>query len=170
LDMVLEAEYRPWHFIGVATVVARLFGMLKPDAAYFGLKDFQQLMVIKRVTADLALPVEIVECPTLRERDGLAMSSRNAYLSPAERKKAPALWLALHDAAEALKNGASPKAAEAIGARSLAKVRGFKLQYLRAVDAGNLLPPTASTKRLVIAAAAKLGKTRLIDNLVLNRA
>ena len=170
LGSVLEAEFRPGHFDGVATVVARLFGLLKPDKAYFGLKDFQQLAVIKRMTADFALPVKIVECPTLRAKDGLALSSRNAYLSREERAKAPALWLALHAAADALAAGAAPAKAEAAGRASLVKAGGFKLQYLRVADAATLLPPTKKSVRLVIAAAAHLGKTRLIDNLVMTRA
>ena len=170
LGSVLEAEFRPGHFDGVATVVARLFGLVKPDKAYFGLKDFQQLAVIKRMTADLALPVQIVECPTLRAKDGLALSSRNAYLSPAERAKAPALWMALHAAADALAAGASPAKAEAQGRKRLARAGGFKLQYLRVAAAATLLPPTKKSRRRVVAAAAHLGKTRLIDNLVMTRA
>jgi pantoate--beta-alanine ligase len=170
LGSVLEAEFRPGHFDGVATVVARLFGLVKPDKAYFGLKDFQQLAVIKRMTSDLALPVRIVECPTLRAKDGLALSSRNAYLSPEQRRRAPALWLALHAAADALAAGLSPSKAEALGKKSLAQAGGFKLQYLRVADAATLSPPTKASKRLVIAAAAHLGKTRLIDNLVMTRA
>ena len=170
LGSVLEAEFRPGHFDGVATVVARLFGMTKPEKAYFGLKDFQQLQVIKRMSADLALPVTIVECPTMRERDGLALSSRNAYLSRAERAKAPALWQALHAAAGARAAGKGSAAAEAAGKRSLAAAGGFKLQYLRVADAATLLAPAKQSRRLVIAAAAYLGKTRLIDNLVMTRA
>lgn len=170
LGSALEAEFRPGHFDGVATVVARLFGLVRPQRAYFGLKDFQQLQVIKRMTADLALPVTIVECPTLREPDGLALSSRNAYLTPAERAKAPSLWHALHAAADALADGASFAAAEAAGRSSLARAGGFQLQYLRLADAESLLPPGPRSKRLVLAAAARLGRTRLIDNLVLTRA
>jgi pantoate--beta-alanine ligase len=164
ITQALEAKYRPGHFDGVATVVARLFGLVKPERAYFGLKDYQQYLVIQRMTADLALPVEIVGCPTLREADGLAMSSRNAYLSSEERAQAPQLYQALQGTAQALRRGLSPSRAEALGLELLKKAGVFKIQYFSVADAGNLKAVSRSTRRRVILAAAILGKTRLIDN------
>jgi pantoate--beta-alanine ligase len=164
LAEVMEAKFRPGHFEGVATVVARLFGLVRPERAYFGLKDYQQFLVISRMTADLALPVKVLGCPTLREPDGLAMSSRNAYLSPAERAKAPALQRALSAAKAALRRGLSPAAAEREGKALLRREGGFRLQYLSVADAENLEKSGPRSRRRVVAAAAVLGRTRLIDN------
>lgn len=159
-----EAEFRPGHFDGVATVVARLFGLVRPERAYFGLKDFQQFRVIQRMTEDLCLPVKLVACETLRESDGLAMSSRNRYLSPTQRSKAPALYVALQLTRLALISGKSPTVAERIGKAFLRKKGGFRLQYLAVADAATLENPRPGKARVILA-AAMLGTTHLIDNL-----
>lgn len=159
-----EAEFRPGHFDGVATVVARLFGLVRPERAYFGLKDFQQFRVIERMTKDFSLPVSLVGCETLREFDGLAMSSRNQFLSVAERAKAPALYHALQAVRLALKRGKSQGHAERLGKALLEKTKGFRLQYLAVADAASLGVPRPGKARVILA-AARLGTTRLIDNL-----
>ncbi|MBK5971006.1 MULTISPECIES: pantoate--beta-alanine ligase [Thiorhodovibrio] len=159
---------RPGFFDGVATVVTKLFNAVQPDIAIFGEKDFQQLVVIRRLVRDLNLPIEILSGPTVREVDGLALSSRNAYLSDAERVAAPALYRQLQQAAQALRDGCSPAAAEAEGERALNAV-GFNTDYFsvrRAHDLGAAQPCDAA---LVILVAAYLGSTRLIDNLLLQR-
>ena len=164
----LEDAFRPTHFAGVATVVAKLFTMVAPDAAIFGEKDFQQLAVIRRMARDLNLPVEILGAPTMREADGLAMSSRNVYLSPAERQAAPALNRAMRAAAAAIRSGTA--IATALDqARAAIAAAGFVIDYLEVRDAGSLAPvekPEASALRML--AAARLGKTRLIDNISLD--
>lgn len=161
---------RPGHFDGVTTIVTKLFTMCRPDRAYFGEKDYQQLTVVKRLAADLNLAVEIVACPTQREPDGLALSSRNAYLSPEERRAAPRLYAALQAAQQQFGRGVTDvteltRAAQA----QLATGSGpqFALEYLALVDAETLLPrPVAHAgDRLLI--AARLGTTRLIDNIAL---
>ena len=160
----LCGPHRPGHFTGVATVVAKLLLQATADAAFFGEKDFQQLQVIRRLARDLDILVEIVGVPTVREPDGLAMSSRNRYLTAAERATAPVLYCVLIDTANALAKGA--KASELI-ARGLAKLRdaGFDhVDYLSAVEAESLKPVEYATGPTRIAAAAWLGKTRLIDN------
>ena len=154
---------RPGHFRGVTTVVAKLFHIVKPHVAIFGEKDYQQLVVIKRMVADLNMPIEIVPMPTVREPDGLAMSSRNWYLTPEERKVAPALYRALKKAAEAVQAGATGREAEEIVKRELEKVPQFELQYVEAVHPETLEP--VDKPPMVIAAAAFLGKARLIDNI-----
>lgn len=152
-----EGEHRPGHFRGVATVVAKLFLQTRPDRAYFGEKDFQQLAILERMARDLDVPVKIARVPTVRERDGLAMSSRNAYLSEAERKAAPRLRAALLAGAKA------GRGAEAAVRRALSG-SGLRLQYASLVDADTLLAPTPRTRRRRLLAAAYLGRTRLIDN------
>jgi pantoate--beta-alanine ligase len=159
-----EAEIRPGHFDGVALVVARLFGLLRPDRAYFGLKDFQQFRVIERVAKDLSLPVGLVGCPTQRSSDGLALSSRNRYLGPLERAKAPALYQALKAARHVLKRGKSPALAEALGRKILGKISGFQIQYFSVADSATLEAPKPGKARVILA-AVRLGATRLIDNL-----
>lgn len=157
---------RPGHFRGVATVVAKLFGMVQPDLAVFGEKDLQQLLVIRRMAADLNLPVGILGVPTVREPDGLALSSRNAYLAPEERARAPRLYATLQVAAEALRAGTPPAAAEAEAEAAL-RAAGFVPDYVRVRRAADLLPPPADSpaRALVVLAAARLGRARLIDNL-----
>jgi pantoate--beta-alanine ligase len=161
----LEDAFRPHFFGGVATVVAKLFIQCQPDVAVFGQKDYQQLKVITRMASDLDLPVRVIGAPTVRETDGLAMSSRNAYLSPAERAIAPTLFEVLNDSARAIAAGQSI-------ARTLAKGRatieraGFALDYLEARHAETLVPVRSKADgplRLLV--AARIGRTRLIDNI-----
>jgi len=161
----LESNTRPQFFAGVATVVAKLLQAALPDIAVFGEKDYQQLLVVRRMVADLGFPVEIVGVPTLREADGLAMSSRNAYLSPGDRAKAPRLHAALVAAAEAIRYGTTPDVALA-GAQSKLTAVGFRVDYVKLRNANTLAPvkdAEKEPKRLL--AAAWLGKTRLIDNI-----
>ena len=162
---VLCGEFRPGHFEGVATVVAKLFGIVQPDVAVFGEKDFQQLAVIRRMASDLCLPIEIVGAPTMREADGLAMSSRNQYLTDAERALAPRIHAELqHAVAQLARGGAQIAALEHAGAASLAGA-GFKVDYFSVRRAMDLLAPAAEDRDLVVLAAARLGRARLIDNL-----
>ncbi len=161
----LDDKFRPGHFSGVATVVAKLFTSAMPDIAIFGDKDYQQLQVIKTMARDLHLPVKVIGAPVIREKDGLALSSRNVYLSPAERSAAPVLHRVLKESAKAIASGED---AEAVLSRGRAKIAaaGFKLDYLEARDAstlGKLDPQRKAKVRLLV--AARLGKTRLIDNL-----
>ena len=162
---ILEGAHRPGHFDGVATVVAKLFGIVQPDVAVFGEKDYQQLAIIRRMTADLDIPVEIVGAPTVRSPDGLAMSSRNRYLSAAERALAPRIHTALKAAAARVDQGERDYAViMEQGAREL-RDAGMQPDYFEVRDAATLLPPVPATRELVILVAARLGKARLIDNL-----
>jgi pantoate--beta-alanine ligase len=159
----LEGAHRPGHFAGVATVVAKLLGMTQADRAYFGQKDWQQLAVVRRMAADLNLPVTVVGCPTVRDPDGLAMSSRNARLSPAARARAAALPRAMRSAIAAVAAGADPGAALA-DARAALLAAGFdSIDYLDLRDAETLGPAGDGPVRLF--AAATLGGVRLIDNM-----
>jgi pantoate--beta-alanine ligase len=161
----LCGEVRPGHFAGVATVVTKLLLQALPDLAIFGEKDYQQLAVIRRFARDLDIPVTIAGGATVREADGLAMSSRNAYMTPDERAAAPILYKVLCDIASGLRAGknAADLCREG-GARILAA--GFSsIDYLEVRDADSLAPPDAKTKSLRILVAARLGKTRLIDNI-----
>jgi len=160
-----EGEVRPGHFDGVATVVARLLLAVRPDVALFGEKDFQQLVVIRRMTTDLGMGVEIVGVPTVREPDGLALSSRNAYLSDDERKSAVALPAALRFARGAIAGGAAvPDALE--DAKELLRRAGFaRIDYLALVDSETLEPVEVPGPANRLIAAAVIGSTRLIDNL-----
>jgi pantoate--beta-alanine ligase len=160
----LEDRFRPTHFSGVATVVAKLFMQTEPKIACFGEKDYQQLKVIERMVEDLDMPVRIVPVPTLREGDGLALSSRNRYLSPEERRIAPLLYQHLQQAAGSLRQGndAQQVMNEAFGALNQT---GFSVDYVEARDADTLIPLEANFKKARILAAAKLGTTRLIDNI-----
>ena len=163
----LCAPFRPGHFRGVATVVAKLFNIVQPDRAYFGEKDYQQLQVIRRMVRDLRAPVEIVGVPTVREPDGLAMSSRNAHLSPEERRASRALNEALSAAAGMIRRGNRDARAiadavrERIGQEPLVAV-----QYLEVCDADTLEPLQRIERKAVIAVAAVVGRTRLIDNVI----
>lgn len=161
----LCGEHRPGHFRGVTTVVCKLFNIVQPDRAYFGEKDYQQLQVIRRMVRDLDIPVTVVPVPTYREADGLALSSRNAYLSAEERQAAPRLY-------EALKAGAAVVAHGGTGAEALAATQAIlqaepliKPQYLVAVSPETLQDRSHDTKPLLLAAAIYIGKTRLIDNI-----
>lgn len=159
---------RPGHFRGVTTVVAKLFNIVKPHLALFGEKDFQQLRAIERMVRDLDFDVAIVAMPIVREPDGLAMSSRNAYLSPQERAHALSLSRALEAASRAFERGARETGAVLGVARSvLAAAAEVKVEYLAAVDAETLQPMEKIERPVVVAVAARVGATRLIDNLVL---
>jgi len=160
-----EGEARPGHFDGVATIVAKLLIAVAPDVAIFGEKDFQQLAVIRRLTADLGIPVEIVGVPTVREPDGLALSSRNAYLSPDDRERAAALPRALQSAREAIESGSAVDQTLDEARRSLETAGFSTIDYFALVDAETLEPVTAPGGDMRLIAAAKLGGTRLIDNL-----
>jgi pantoate--beta-alanine ligase len=165
LGDVLCGSSRPGHFDGVATVVARLFGIVQPDVAVFGEKDYQQLAIIRRMTDDLALPVEVVGAPTVRAADGLAMSSRNRYLGPEERNIAPLLYATLQAIARRLRAGDHDFAAlEAWGAEAL-RAAGFRPDYVSIRDARTLDVPGVDSIEVVVLAAARLGRARLIDNL-----
>ena len=165
LSNVLCGQFRPGHFDGVATVVAKLFNIVTPDVAVFGEKDFQQFVIIQRMTLDLLLPVEIVGAPTVRAPDGLALSSRNRYLSPEELTKAPVIHAALQAAALRLNNGDREYTTiESVGWQTLAAA-GFRPDYFAVRDARDLQTPRANPRELVILTAARLGKARLIDNL-----
>ncbi|HKC03616.1 MAG TPA: pantoate--beta-alanine ligase [Sphingomicrobium sp.] len=162
-----EGAARPGHFDGVATVVAKLLLSVRPDVAMFGEKDFQQLAVIRRMVADLALGVEIVGVPTVREAEGLALSSRNAYLSSAERKAATALPRALETARDSILKG-FPVANALEESRNLLRNAGFsRIDYLALVDAQTLEPLEIPQREARLIAAALIGTTRLIDNIPL---
>ena len=160
----LCGPFRPGHFEGVATVVAKLFLACLPDRAYFGEKDFQQLQVIGRMTRDLNLPVDVVGCPTIRESDGLAMSSRNRYLSARERAAAPAMYRVLLALAEEARGGASLAAAQERAKQALAAAGFGAVDYVSIVDATTLAPIEQVKGAARALAAAWLGKARLIDN------
>jgi len=163
----LCGAHRPGHFQGVALVVTKLLNIVQPHVAVFGAKDYQQAALIRRLVADLAIPTEIVVAATVREDDGLALSSRNAYLSPAERRAAPVLHRALSRAAEAVACGErSGPALEALMAATVAAEPLARLQYAAAADPDTLAPVATVRGRLLLAIAAFVGATRLIDNRV----
>lgn len=160
-----EGASRPGHFRGVATVVAKLFHLVQPEVAIFGEKDFQQLMIIRHMVADLNFPIDIVGVPTVRENDGLAMSSRNGYLSIEERRRAPAIYRVLSDLKQRWQAGERDIAVLQQNGWQLLIDAGLQPDYLVIVSAETLLPPKSPTESLVILVAARLGSTRLIDNL-----
>jgi pantoate--beta-alanine ligase len=165
----LCGAHRPGHFRGVTTVVAKLLNIVKPHLAVFGEKDFQQLRAIQKMVRELNFDVEIVPVPIVREKDGLAMSSRNAYLSPTEREDALALSLALRAARD--KHRTDPCCAEEIvfaATRVLKRINGVEIEYVEAVDAETLARHPSLDRPILIAIAARVGKTRLIDNVVLD--
>jgi pantoate--beta-alanine ligase len=165
LSRVLDGEFRPGHFEGVSTIVATLFHIVEPDVAIFGEKDFQQLTIIRRMVADLCMAVEIVGAPTVRDSDGLAMSSRNQYLTSAERQVAPRIYQTLRAAAGRLQAGDTEfSSIERTGVEALAKA-GMKPDYFSVRRAQDLGAPAPDTKHLVVLTAARLGKARLIDNI-----
>jgi pantoate--beta-alanine ligase len=162
----LCGPFRPGHFQGVATVVCKLLMMAMPDRGYFGEKDYQQLQVLKRMARDLSMPVEIVGMPTVREPDGLALSSRNRYLSPAERETSLALYRQLTAVADAVRDGKASCAQVAEKAAKALLEAGFdKVEYLTVVDAESLAPLEHVHGPARVAVAARLGRTRLIDNI-----
>jgi pantoate--beta-alanine ligase len=164
LGRVVEGAARPGHFDGVATVVAKLFNIVRPDVAFFGQKDAQQVAVIKRMVADLSIPVRVEVVETVRESDGLALSSRNQYLSPDERARSTALFGALQRGREILLSTRDPGAAEEGMGEILNAVPGLKIDYARAVDPITFEAPSSRAVLLVV--AASIGRTRLIDNLL----
>ncbi len=168
LSGILCGQFRPGHFDGVASVVTRLFNIVQPDSAVFGQKDYQQLLVIRRLQADLHLPVKIVAAPTAREPDGLALSSRNQYLDDAQRATAPGLHRALADCAEALRRGS--REFEVLESRGMAGLvaAGFRPDYFTIRNAADLGTPAATTRNLAVLAAGHLGRARLIDNLLVD--
>jgi pantoate--beta-alanine ligase len=162
---ILEGHFRPGHFAGVATVVTKLFNIVMPDVALFGEKDFQQLAVVQRLVRDLCMPIEVVGVPTVRDPDGLALSSRNQYLSPRERGQAPKLYAALRAARKRIVAGERRWTdIEADAMRELSRA-GFEPDYVSVRRAADLLPPREADREFVVLAAARLGSTRLIDNL-----
>ncbi|OYV49090.1 MAG: pantoate--beta-alanine ligase [Acidocella sp. 20-58-15] len=159
-----EGAIRPGHFAGVATVVAKLFGQVRPSHAYFGEKDFQQVQVITRMVSDLLLPVEIIAIPTIREPDGLALSSRNRFLSPEDRARAPMLYATLRTAATAISAGEDITKTIDSACNNLTAA-GLAPDYFNLVDARSLEPITSLTAPARILTAAKLGPIRLLDNI-----
>lgn len=167
LGDLLEGEYRPGFFTGVATVVCKLLLQALPDVAVFGEKDYQQLLVIRRMVTDLWIPARIEGAPTVREPDGLALSSRNAYLSADERRVAPALNRVLRAVAAGVLAGADPIVRAELGAAELLREGFTSVDYVAVRDAETLLPWPGPTRPGRVLAAARLGKTRLIDNIPL---
>ncbi|MBW7920433.1 MAG: pantoate--beta-alanine ligase [Anaerolineales bacterium] len=167
LTRPLEGAARPGHFRGVTTVVAKLFNAVQPQAAYFGQKDAQQAAVVRKMTRDLNFPVEIVVCPTVREADGLAMSSRNSYLSPEERKSAVVLFRALTAAREAFERGErDAESLRKVMSATLASEPRARTQYVSCADYDTLEELGTVTGKALLSMAVFIGKTRLIDNFV----
>jgi pantoate--beta-alanine ligase len=173
LETIMEGKFRPGHFNGVGIVVSKLFNIVKPDKAYFGLKDLQQVAVIRRMVQELSFDLEIIPCPTLRETDGLAMSSRNTRLSPEARALAPQIYKALNLAKEKLQSGASVIEVQATVNEYFAnnpefERADFRMEYFEAADFHNLLPieTKIANGKTALCIAAFLGGVRLIDNIV----
>jgi pantoate--beta-alanine ligase len=169
LSRILEGEFRPGHFEGVSTVVAKLFHIVEPDVAVFGEKDFQQLAVIRRMVAELCMPVTIIGAPTVRHADGLAMSSRNQYLTAEERARAPQIYQQLQLAAKRLRGGDADFASiEREGFTGLER-EGFRPDYFAVRASADLATPTPLTREVVVLTAARMSKARLIDNVQVRR-
>jgi pantoate--beta-alanine ligase len=164
LSELLEGEYRPGFFTGVATVVTKLFLQVLPDVAMFGEKDYQQLLVVRRLVKDLWIPVCIEGVPTVREADGLALSSRNTYLSHSERKIAPALYRAINAVADDVAAGADPIERAARAEEDVLRAGFTSIDYIAVRDAETLLPWAGPSRPGRVLAAARIGETRLIDN------
>jgi pantoate--beta-alanine ligase len=165
ISATLEGTARPGHFDGVATVVAKLFGIVGPCRAYFGEKDFQQLAVVRRMAADLSMPVEVVGCPTVREHDGLAMSSRNVYLTPDERRAAPVVHRGLQAGRATIEAGERDPVAVRRTMRDVIEAEPLaSLDYVEVVEAGSFAVPDPLAGELRLLAAVRFGKARLIDN------
>ena len=164
LQYILEGAHRPGHFRGVATVVLKLFNLVMPHSAIFGKKDYQQYLVLRDMVKQFALPIEIIPAETVRAEDGLALSSRNAYLTAAERKEAPRLYGTLSKARAEIEKGA--RDFQRIDQQSMAELssRGWQPDYVAVRRQADLRQPTERDRDLVIVAAARLGRTRLIDN------
>jgi pantoate--beta-alanine ligase len=170
----LEGERRPGHFRGVATVVTKLFNVAQPERAYFGQKDAQQVAVIRRMVADLAMPLEIVVVPTERAPDGLALSSRNAYLNPEQRAVAPLVYQALIAAKDCYEGGErSPDVLRAVARNVLAAEPLIEIDYVSAADSETLAElgaaHDAGDRPILMSIAVRIGRTRLIDNVVLGQ-
>jgi len=165
IQNILDGEFRPGHFRGVATVVLKLFNIVQPQAALFGKKDYQQLMVIRNMTRQLALPIEIIGGETVRAEDGLALSSRNGYLSPAERAEAPRLYRELNLIRDAIHRGESDTGKLENAAISALTAAGWKTDYVAVRQQSDLSLPKGVDAPLVALAASRLGSTRLIDNI-----
>ena len=169
LTKKLCGAFRPVHFKGVTTIVAKLFNIVLPDKAYFGQKDAQQCVVIKKMVKDLNIPVEVIALPAVREQDGLAMSSRNIYLTPEERKTAPAIYKSLLTAKKMIEGGErKPEKVLTEMKKKLGEMGEIEMQYVSIVDAETLLDKINISGDVIIAVALKLGKTRLIDNIFLS--
>jgi pantoate--beta-alanine ligase len=167
LGDTLDGVSRPGHFRGVATVVAKLFHIIEPDRAFFGQKDAQQAIILQRMVADLNFPLEIEVCPTVREPDGLAMSSRNAYLNPQERANATILYRSLQHAVELIHSGLREASKVEAEMRSMIEsTPGADLDYAKIVDLHTLVDVSCVEREALIAVAVRFGKTRLIDNLI----
>lgn len=169
IQHMLDGAVRPGHFRGVATVVLKLFNMVRPHSAIFGKKDYQQCLVLNNMVRQLALPIEIILADTVRAEDGLALSSRNAYLSPTERREAPRLYQLLCNARTELDAGATDYQRIELDVMSQLAHHGWKPDYIAVRRQADLLPPANGERKLVVLAAARLGKTRLIDNVEVNR-
>lgn len=167
LDQVMEGKHRPGHFNGVAQVVTRLFDMVKPNRAYFGLKDYQQVAIIRKVMSDLQYPVEIVSCPIVRECDGLAMSSRNMLLSAEDRKRALILSQSLFQAKDRMKQGHQVVEVKKFVEDLVDSAEGVDLEYFEIIDGTTLLPARnwGTGSDVIGCIAARVGKVRLIDNI-----
>ncbi len=165
----LCGAFRPGHFRGVATVVAKLLNIVSPARAYFGQKDFQQTVIIRRMSKDLDLAVEIVVCPTIREKDGLAMSSRNLYLDSRQRQAATAIYKCLSAASEALQSGTSPSATKELMRKKLAEEPLVtKIEYASVYNAETFDETDQARGEILLAVAVRIGDVRLIDNVVVN--
>jgi pantoate--beta-alanine ligase len=162
-----EGRVRPGHFRGVATVVAKLFNIVQPDVAFFGQKDAAQLAVIKRMVRELRYPLEVAGCPIVREADGLAMSSRNAYLSPDERKQATVLSRSLRAAEEAFRRGVVDANTLITSVRQELSSEPISVDYVELLDPDSLEPIDQVSGPTLLAVAARVGSTRLLDNIVL---
>ena len=167
ISALLEGASRPGHFTGVSTVVCKLFHLVQPDVAVFGEKDFQQLMLIRQMVRDLDMDIHIEGLPTVREADGLAMSSRNGYLTTAERKLAAGLQLTLREVVDALHKGRQDYASLQAEAMQSLTLRGFQPDYVEIRRTVDLLPAQAGDDDVVVLGSAWLGKARLIDNIAL---
>jgi pantoate--beta-alanine ligase len=166
LSTLYCGKTRPGHFDGVCTVVCKFFNMVRPDVAFFGLKDFQQFFIIRRMVNDLQMPVRLVGMPTIREASGLAMSSRNNYLSIDEKARAAVIYATLQQAADNIRNGNSDFPSMEAQATERMRHAGLRPDYFQIADSQTLLPPSAATREVVLLAAAYAGSTRLIDNFV----
>lgn len=161
---ILCGAVRPGHFVGVATVVAKLFNIVQPDVALFGEKDYQQLVIIKRMANDLCMPLQVIGVPTVREQDGLAMSSRNRYLNAEQRRLSPHIYAALSNVEKQLLLGRRDFAVLEQAADEQLKQAGFVSDYVSIRDAVSLQLPTQQSRKLVVLTAARFGRARLIDN------